>query len=86
MASATLNVPLTNELLSYVEDRVDGGSFGTPAEYIRELIRNERDRRLAHLEERLLESLKSKPVRFSRDELGHGNFVDLCRTKLQEAK
>jgi antitoxin ParD1/3/4 len=42
---ATMNVSLPEELRSFVDAQVEEGSFGSTSEYVRELIRRDRDRR-----------------------------------------
>ncbi|MEO6027735.1 MAG: type II toxin-antitoxin system ParD family antitoxin [Candidatus Binatia bacterium] len=39
----SLNVHMPDELRSYVDDRTKAGGFGTPTEYVRPLIRKDRD-------------------------------------------
>ena len=84
MASPSLNVSIPEPLKAYVEAQVDSGDYGTPSDYVRDLILDDRDRRLARLEDRLLENLKSRPIDLSDEELAKGNFVNLCRKKLRE--
>jgi antitoxin ParD1/3/4 len=84
MASSSLNVSIPEPLKAYVEAQVDSGDYGTPSDYVRELILDDRDRRLTRLEDRLLDNLKSKPIDLSDEELAQSNFVDLCRKKLRE--
>ena len=62
--STSMNISLPSSLRSYVEDRVAESSYTSASEYVRELIRNERERRSAHgrLEELLLEGLTSGPA------------------------
>jgi len=86
MPTASLNISLPEPLKAFVDAQVETGDYGTPSDYVRELILDDRDRRLARLEERLLENLKSKPIDFSDEELAAGNFVDLCRKKLRESR
>jgi antitoxin ParD1/3/4 len=83
MSNAPIVISLEEEIITrYVEARVDSGAYGTPKDFIRDLILDDRDRRLARLEDRLLENMKSKPIQFSDEDLASGSFVDLCRTKL----
>jgi antitoxin ParD1/3/4 len=84
MAYSSLSVSIPEPLKAYVEAQVDSGDYGTPSEYVRDLILDDRDRRLTRLEDRLLENLKSKPIDLTDEELAQGNFVDLCRKKLRE--
>ncbi len=65
MATSTINITLPEELNHYVEARMDSGSFGRPTEYIRELILDDRERRMSRLEARLLENMKSEPIEVS---------------------
>jgi antitoxin ParD1/3/4 len=41
---STMNVSLPDELKSYVDDQVGGGGYGSTSEYVRDLIRQDRDR------------------------------------------
>jgi antitoxin ParD1/3/4 len=42
----TMNVSLPGELKAYVDDQVGDGGYGSTSEYVRELIRRDRDRQL----------------------------------------
>jgi putative addiction module CopG family antidote len=46
MAMTSLNVSLPKVLKNYVEGQVASGDRGTPSEYVRELIRQDNERRL----------------------------------------
>lgn len=41
---STMNVSLPDELKTYVDNQVDGGGYGSTSEYVRDLIRRDRDR------------------------------------------
>ncbi len=41
---STMNVSLPDELKSYVDDQVSGGAYGSTSEYVRDLIRRDKDR------------------------------------------
>jgi antitoxin ParD1/3/4 len=41
----TMNVSLPDELKSFVDSQIQGGSYGSTSEYVRELIRRDHDRR-----------------------------------------
>lgn len=58
--AASINISLPEPLKAYVDAQTEAGNYGTPQEFIRELIQDDRDRRRRNLEERLLESLKDK--------------------------
>ena len=39
-----MNVSLPDELKSYVDEQVDDGGYGSTSEYVRDLIRRDKDR------------------------------------------
>jgi antitoxin ParD1/3/4 len=41
---STMNISLPDTLKSFVDEQVSQGSYGTSSEYVRELIRRDRDR------------------------------------------
>jgi len=53
MAMTSLNISLPEALKEYVEGQVATGDWGTPSEYVRELIRQDKERRLGNLEQEL---------------------------------
>ncbi len=55
----TMNVSLPDELKSYVDEQVGGGTYGSTSEYVRDLIRRDRDRR--QLQRALLDGAMSTP-------------------------
>ena len=79
--ASTLHIALSEPFATYVE----AGDYGVPAEYVRELILADQDRRSFRLENRLLENLKSRPLHFSHEELQNEDFVALCRSRLHGA-
>ena len=46
----SLNVSLPETLKRYIEGQVASGDWGTPSEYVRELIRQDKERRLGNLD------------------------------------
>lgn len=54
-----MNVSLPDELKSFVDERVDQGGFGSTSEYVRELIRRDKDRE--RLRSLLLDGAASSP-------------------------
>lgn len=54
-----MNVSLPNELKSYVDEQVDEGGYGSTSEYVRDLIRRDKERQ--HLRHVLLDGAASKP-------------------------
>jgi antitoxin ParD1/3/4 len=57
---STMNISLPDTLKAFVDEQVGQGSYGTSSEYLRELIRRDRDR-LA-LRELLVAGAASAPV------------------------
>jgi antitoxin ParD1/3/4 len=49
----SLNISLPAALKEYIEGQVASGDWGTPSEYVRELIRRDKERRLGNLQEDL---------------------------------
>ena len=58
MPMTSLNISLPEVLKAYVEGQVATGDWGTPSEYIRELIRQDKERRMTNLEQELLAAAK----------------------------
>lgn len=79
---ASLNISLPDPLKAYVEERVSSGDFGTPSEFIRNLIRQDKEQWRTRLEGELLEALETKQIVISPEELQSGNLVSVLRKKL----
>lgn len=56
----TMNVSLPDELKDFVDDRVDRSGYGSTSEYVRDLIRRDRERQ--HLRQLIMEGLESEPA------------------------
>lgn len=56
----TMTILLSDALRSFVDDQVGAGGYSSSSEYVRELIRKERDRQ--HLRGLLLEGQASPPA------------------------
>jgi antitoxin ParD1/3/4 len=54
---STMNISLPDSLKSFVDEQVAAGGYGSSSEYVRELIRNEKDRQ--RLRELVLEGMAS---------------------------
>ncbi len=78
----SLNISLPDPLKAYVEDRVASGDFGTPSEFIRNLIRQDKEQRRARLEAELLDALASKEIAIAPEELKDRSLVSVLREKL----
>jgi antitoxin ParD1/3/4 len=57
---STMNISLPDTLKSFVDDQVNQGAYGTSSEYVRELIRKDKDRQ--HLRKLLLAGAASAPA------------------------
>ncbi len=56
----TMNVSLPDELKDFVDDRVDQSGYGSTSEYVRDLIRRDRERQ--HLRQLIVDGLESEPA------------------------
>ena len=66
-----MNISLTDELREFIQQRVDSGDFGTPTEYMRHLIRLDKEKEAQRrLEQALLKGINSGPsVEFTHREI-----------------
>jgi len=78
----SLNISLPDPLKAYVEDRVATGDFGTPSEFIRNLIRQDKEQHRSRLELELLEALQTKDLVIAPEELSGRTLVSVLREKL----
>ena len=62
MPMTSLNISLPEALKEYVEGQVASGDWGTPSEYVRELIRQDKERRLGNLEQDLIAAAKGPKI------------------------
>ena len=58
----SLNISLPVALKEYVEGQVASGDWGTPSEYVRELIRQDKERRFGRLQEDLLAAARGPKI------------------------
>ncbi len=66
MAMQTMTISLPSDMREYVDSRTQTGGFGNTSEYVRDLIRRERDRRAQQaLEEQLIANLASPKVKWT---------------------
>ena len=65
MPQSSMNISLPEALRSYVESRVESGDYSTPSEFVRDLIR--RDREQEEIEQKLLEGLQSPSIPVGKD-------------------
>ena len=67
----TMTISLPTDMREYVDSRTQTGGFGNTSEYVRDLIRRERDRRAQHLlDEQLINNLQSPQVEWTPEVRG----------------
>lgn len=75
MAMTSLNISLPEALKHYVEGQVASGDWGTPSEYVRELIRQDKERRLSNLQQELLAAAKGPKLELSLKDIRKKGLV-----------
>jgi antitoxin ParD1/3/4 len=60
---------------------VSSGDWGTPSEYIRELIRRDKERRMANLQQDLLAAAKGQKIEVSIDEIRKKGLITALRER-----
>jgi len=78
----SLNISLPEALKQYVEGQVASGDWGTPSEYIRELIRQDKERRLHALEQGLIAAAKGPIIDVPLKEIRQKGLVPALRARL----
>lgn len=76
---STMNISLPDSLKSFVDEQVSRHGFGTSSEYVRALIRKDRERQ--HLRDLLLQGAASE----STEPVGGAYFSDLRARVLRVA-
>ena len=79
---ASLNISLPDPLKAYIEERVASGDFGTPSEFVRNLIRNDKEQHRSRVESELLDALATNQIAISPEELNGRSLVSVLREKL----
>ena len=82
----SLNISLPEPLKAYVESKVVAGDYGTPSEYVRELIRQDKKRQQEMQERQLLEALRSRDLELTPKDLESKPLVSVLRKKLAAGK
>ena len=75
---STMNISLPESLRSFVDDQIGARGYGSVSEYVRELIRRERDRQ--NLRELLLEGAASP-----RAGMADAAYFDRLRSRVRDA-
>lgn len=81
MAMTSLNISLPEALKDYVEGQVATGDWGTPSEYVRELIRQDKERRLGDLEQELIAAVKGGKIELPVAEIRRKGLVSALRDR-----
>jgi len=86
--ASTINITLPESLSKFVEAQVEAGEFGTPGQYIRELIQEDRERRVRKLEEHLLSALHDEEgfIDIPEHVLESGDVAAFLETTLHQPK
>ena len=81
----SLNISLPEPLKQYVERQVASGDWGTPSEYVRELIRrakgNDKERRLSNLEQELVAAAKGPKIELPVAEIRRKGLIPALRER-----
>jgi Arc/MetJ-type ribon-helix-helix transcriptional regulator len=82
----SLNISLPNPLRTYVEARVEAGNYGTPLNFVRDLIETDRRHRMELLQSRLIEAERQQPFDIPLDQIEEGSLVDFLRARRNESR
>ena len=77
----SLNISLPEALKEYVEGQVASGDWGTPSEYVRELIRQDKERRLGNLEQDLIAAAKGPKIELPVAEIRKRGLISTLRER-----
>ncbi|MEK7855175.1 MAG: type II toxin-antitoxin system ParD family antitoxin [Acidobacteriota bacterium] len=77
---STMNISLPETLKSFVDSQVSEGDYGSSSEYVRDLLRREKDR--VRLRELLLDGLNSELIEEPMD----ARYFDKLRERIAEKK
>jgi antitoxin ParD1/3/4 len=77
----SLNISLPEALKRYVEVQVASGDWGTPSEFVRELIRQDKERRLANLERELIASTRGPKIQIAVRDIRKKGLVGALRER-----
>jgi antitoxin ParD1/3/4 len=90
MSMTSLNISLPEPLKQYVERQVASGDWGTPSEYVRELIRrakeNGKERRLSNLEQELVAAAKGPKIELPVAEIRRKGLIPALRERADSLK
>jgi len=81
MPMTSLNISLPEALKEYVEGQVATGDWGTPSEYVRELIRQDKERRLGNLEQDLVAAANGPRIEIPVAEIRREGLLSALRER-----
>jgi antitoxin ParD1/3/4 len=81
MPMTSLNISLPEALKEYVERQVATGDWSTPSEYVRELIRQDKERRLVNLEQELVAAAKGPKIEIPLAEIRRKGLISALRER-----
>jgi antitoxin ParD1/3/4 len=81
MSMTSLNISLPEALKEYVQGQVASGDWGTPSEYVRELIRQDKERRLGNLEQDLIAAAKGPKIELPVAEIRKKGLISMLRER-----
>jgi antitoxin ParD1/3/4 len=81
MSMTSLNISLPEALKEYVEGQVASGDWGTPSEYVRELIRQDKERRLGNLDQDLIAAAKGPKIELPVAEIRKKGLIGTLRER-----
>ena len=82
MTMRSIQITLPDPLKSSLDERVALGEFGTPGEYVRDLIRRDKESRSAYLEAEFADALSTPVLEISTHELESRNLVSILRSRV----
>jgi len=80
----SLNISLPEALKEYVVGQVASGDWGTPSEYVRELIRQDEERRLSNLEQELVAAAKGQKIELPVAEIRRKGLIPALRERARK--
>jgi len=81
MSMTSLNISLPEALKEYVEGQVASGDWGTPSEYVRDLIRQDKEQRLGNLDQDLIAAAKGPKIELPAAEIYKKGLVSALRER-----
>jgi len=81
ISMTSFNISLPEAPKEYVEGQVASGDWGTPSEYVRELIRQDKERRLGNLEQELIAAAKGSKIELPVAEIRKKGLISTLRER-----